>query len=237
MDCTKFARFVAVAVVRWPPLWRVLRGPLRRMFDGLAPTWDTRVSELHMAPLEAALDRVGAATRILDVGTGTGAAARLLAARWPGAEVTGVDLSTEMVREAQGRAVSGRERYLAVDAAALPFDDGAFDLVYSSSVIEHIAPERRQAFSDEIRRVGRGWFVQTPAYSFPIEPHALLPFAHWLPTSLRRRYWRLGAAGDWEDIHLLRRGELAGLFPDGAIRAERFIGVAKSWVAVRAPLV
>ncbi|HZO36499.1 MAG TPA: hypothetical protein VFB41_06435, partial [Solirubrobacteraceae bacterium] len=81
----------------------------------------------------------------------------------------------------------------------------------------------------------RGWFVQTPAYSFPIEPHALLPFAHWLPTGPRRRYWRLGATGDWEDIRLLRRGELARLFPGGTIEAERLAGIAKSWVALKPP--
>ena len=48
--------------------------------------------------------------------------------------------------------------------------------------------------------MARGWYVQTPAFSFPVEPHALLPFAHWLPPRLRRPYWRLGVAGDWEDV-------------------------------------
>ena len=94
----------------------------------------------------------------------------------------------------------------------LPFADGEFDLAYCSSVIEHIAPEDRAAFARELRRVASGWFVQTPAFSFPIEPHALLPFAHWLPPRLRRPYWRLGVAGDWEDIALLRRREMAELF-------------------------
>ncbi|MHB8532742.1 MAG: hypothetical protein ACYDC2_08480, partial [Solirubrobacteraceae bacterium] len=83
------------------------------------------------------------------------------------------------------------------------------------------------------RRVGRGWMVQTPAYSFPLEPHALLPFAHWLAPGPRRRYWRFGAAGGWEQIELLRRGELERLF--GPARAERWGPLAKSWVSVRAP--
>lgn len=116
--------------------------------------------------------------------------------------------------------------------AGLPFADGAFDLAYSSSVIEHLAPADRPAFAAELRRVGRRVFVQTPAWSFPVEPHALLPLAHWLPTSLRRPYWRLGAAGDWEEIALLRRGELAALFPEATIHAERVGGLAKSWVAL-----
>jgi hypothetical protein len=77
--------------------------------------------------------------------------------------------------------------------------------------------------------------VQTPAFSFPIEPHALLPFAHWLPVALRKPYWRLGAAGGWEDIALLRRGELAALLPGSAVVAERFGPLAKSWIAVKHP--
>jgi SAM-dependent methyltransferase len=113
----------------------------------------------------------------------------------------------------------------------LPFADGEFDLAYCSSVIEHVAPPDRAAFAHELRRVARGWYVQTPAYSFPIEPHALLPAAHWLPARLRRPYWRLGVAGDWEDIALLRRGEMAALF--GEPVAERAGPLVKSWVSVR----
>src|SRR5947208_1984386 len=81
-------------------------------------------------------------------------------------------------------------------------------------------PARRAAFAAELRRVGRGWFVQTPARSFPIEPHSLLPGAHWLAPGLRRIYWHLGAAGGWEQIELLRRSELERLF--GPARPERF---------------
>jgi hypothetical protein len=103
--------------------------------------------------------------------------------------------------------------------------------VYCSSVIEHVPPARRAAFAKELRRVGRGWFVQTPAYSFPIEPHSLLPLAHWLPVALRRPYWKLGAAGEWEDISLLRPAEMQALF--GPALAERWGPLVKSWVCVR----
>jgi SAM-dependent methyltransferase len=141
----------------------------------------------------------------------------------PGLDITGVD-------------VTARPDYpgpfvLADVLDGLPFEDDEFDLAYCSSVIEHVAPRDRAAFAREVRRVARGWYVQTPAWSFPIEPHALLPFAHWLPPRLRRPYWRLGVAGAWEDIALLRRGEMAELF--GEPVAERAGPLVKSWVSVR----
>jgi len=115
----------------------------------------------------------------------------------------------------------------------LPFADREFDLAYSSSLVEHLPPAARPAFAAEVARVARGWYVQTPALSFPLEPHALLPFAHWLPPTVRRPYWRLGVAGDWEDVALLRRRELEALFPGGTVHAERVLGLAKSWISVR----
>ena len=158
--------------------------------------------------------------RVLDVGCGNVG----LRAFAPELDVFGIDLLPQP--EYAGP-------FAVADATAgLPFADGEFDLVYASSVVEHVAPELRQAFATELRRVARGWYVQTPARSFPIEPHALLPFAHWLPVPLRRRYWRLGVAKAWEEIHLLGRAELEDLF--GAPRAERLGPVVKSWISVRA---
>ncbi len=159
--------------------------------------------------------------RVVDIGCG----ALGLRGLEPGLDITGVD--REPRPQYPGPFV------LADATRRLPFDDGAFDLAYASSVVEHIDPADRRAFAAEVRRVARGWFVQTPAWSFPIEPHALLPAAHWLPTALRRPYWRVGAAGAWEDIRLLRRAELEELFGE-PILAERMGGLVKSWIALRA---
>jgi SAM-dependent methyltransferase len=159
-------------------------------------------------------------SRIVDLGSGPVG----LRAFAPELDVTGVDRLPKP--EYPGPFVQ------ADVTARLPFEDGEFDLAYSSSLIEHLHPGQRESFAAEVRRVARGWFVQTPAYSFPIEPHALLPFAHWLPPGPRRAYWRLGVAGDWEDVRLLRRGEMAELFGEPVL-AERMLGLAKSWLSVR----
>jgi len=160
-------------------------------------------------------------TRILDVGCG----ALGLRALAPTFDITGLDV-----------AIPAHYPWPFVQADAterLPFDDDAFDLAYSSSVVEHIPPDRRAPFAAEIKRVARGYYVQTPAWEFPIEPHSLLPFAHLLPEGAQRAYWRLGVAGDWERIEMLRRSDMATLF--GAPIAERVGPLVKSWISVRAP--
>jgi SAM-dependent methyltransferase len=164
---------------------------------------------------------LAADARILDVGCG-----RLgLRALAPTLDITGVDVAEQPGYPGP---------FVQADATRrLPFADGEFDLVYCSSVIEHVPAPARAAFAAELRRVGRGWFVQTPARSFPIEPHALLPFAHWLPRPLRHLYWRLGAADASEAIALLSRRELEALF--GPALPERIGPFTKSWVCVRAP--
>ena len=199
-----------------PDVYATARGPLARLAGPLAARARARRHSEFFA-----LTRLAQDARVLDVGCG----ALGLRGLEPDLDITGVDLT-----ERPGYPGP----FVRADAASgLPFADDDFDLVYCSSVIEHVPRARRAAFAAEIRRVGRGWFVQTPAFSFPIEPHALLPFAHWLPAALRRPYWRLGAAGEWEDISLLRRAEIERLF--GSARAERLGPLVKSWVCVSPP--
>jgi SAM-dependent methyltransferase len=190
--------------------------------------WRTRVGSAAAARARArrharfvSLMRPDPGTRIVDVGCGPLG----LRAFAPELDVTGVDLEDRPQYPGP---------FVQADATRrLPFEDGAFDLAYSNSLIEHLPPADRAAFAAEVKRVARRWWVQTPAFGFPLEPHALLPFAHWLPPALRRPYWRLGVAGAWEEISLLRRGDLTALFGEPVI-AERLGPLAKSWIAVRA---
>jgi Methyltransferase domain len=55
--------------------------------------------------------------------------------------------------------------------------DSSFDIVFSNSVIEHVGPhDKRAAFAAEARRLGKAFWVQTPAIWFPIEAHCGMPF-------------------------------------------------------------
>jgi ubiquinone/menaquinone biosynthesis C-methylase UbiE len=107
---------------------------VRRFFDSVAAGWDERVrsdSAEYLTPLRAALDRLEARpARILDIGTGTGAAALELADRYPAAEVVGIDVSAEMIAQARARAadLNSRVRFLVADIAGFD-EDERFDLI------------------------------------------------------------------------------------------------------------
>ena len=147
IDGQRFARLVTDAVVRRPAAWRALRGPLRRMFDGLAPTWETRIGPHHLRALDLALADLPPPRRVLDLGTGTGVVAKALAVRYPEAEVVGIDLSPAMIDQARrmlAPELAGRLDFEVGDASALASPDASFDLVVLSNMIP---------FYDELARV------------------------------------------------------------------------------------
>jgi ubiquinone/menaquinone biosynthesis C-methylase UbiE len=151
----RYARFVTNRIVERPRLWRLFRGPMKAMFDRIAPVWDRDRDPAAFAPLEAALERVDPPTRALDLGTGTGTAAFMIAERFPDAEIVGVDLAPAMLAEARRKVPAefeGRVRFEEADAEALPFPDEWFELVTLANMIP---------FFDELDRVVApgGWLV------------------------------------------------------------------------------
>lgn len=134
----RFSRLATRAVVAQPSLWRFFRGLVRAQFDRLASGWDARLGAEALAPLRAALDLVPEPRTALDLGTGSGKGARLLAERFPGATVTGADLSPAMIEQARAllpSELSGRVRFEVADASALPFENDSFDLVVLLNMI------------------------------------------------------------------------------------------------------
>jgi ubiquinone/menaquinone biosynthesis C-methylase UbiE len=170
----------------------------------LAPVWEGRAGPEMLIPLGAALDQLpGPPQRALDLGTGTGKAARVVARRFPEVEVVGVDLSPAMVEQAKGLLpdeLAPRVRFEVADANELPFEDGSFDLV----VLMNMIP-----FFEELARVtapgGRAIFASTHGADTPI----YVP-----PATLRARLAAVGF-GDFEE---LTAGEGSALL---AARAER----------------
>ncbi len=180
--------------------------------------------------------------RILDVG-GKFAYWQALYPLWSDRDchITLVNLEREAVPAEHFTSAQGDARDLG------QFADAAFDVVHSNSVIEHVGLWRDQCrMAQEVRRLAPRYFVQTPNFWFPIEPHFRTPFIHWLPDPLRVSIVTRRACGFYprarscdearhilDDARLLDANALAALFPDARIERERFAGLTKSLIAIR----
>jgi hypothetical protein len=162
------------------------------------------------------LYRPGPETTVVDVGVtdapfGGGSSDNFFEALYPWPErITAVG-HTDLARFA---AAFPAVRAVRADGRELPFEDSAFDIGFSNAVVEHVAGGRegQRRFIAELCRVARQVFVTTPNRWFPLDPHTLLPFAHWLPPGPARE--RVLRARGFDDVlDPLGPRELAGLFP------------------------
>ncbi|WP_019504670.1 class I SAM-dependent methyltransferase [Pleurocapsa sp. PCC 7319] len=124
------------------------------------------------------------------------------------------------------------------------FADGEFDIVFSNSVIEHVGDyKNKMQMAKEIQRVGKKYFVQTPNFYFPIEPHFVYPFFQFLPLQIKvwilmhigRRRKKIDSQEQAKNvvngINLLTKKEFIKLFPKASIFEEKFLGLTKSFIA------
>ena len=166
--------------------------------------------------------------RVLDLGCGVGEYVRAFARR--GAHVVGTDIAVERLVEARQRVETTATRsvdgFLAAAGEALPFRDGAFDLIVLNEVIEHVQDDR--ATLQEVARVlrpGGTCVLFAPNRLYPFETHGIywrgryvfgnIPFVNWLPDVLRNRlvpHARAYRHSDWQrlisgtDLHLVDHG-------------------------------
>ncbi len=124
---------------------------------------------------------------------------------------------------------------------------GDYDLVFSNSVIEHVGKwEDQVAMASEIHRIADAYLVQTPNYYFPLEPHFHVPYFQMMPLEVRTKLiqrYQLGCMPKLEDAaaarqlaeetRLVKRDEMARLFPDAELREERILGLTKSFIALK----
>lgn len=195
-------------------------------------------------------------TKILDLGANTGAHIDFVLQGTPvkAENVYISDIDSVLIEK--GKQMYGFVPVLIDESKALPFDDNFFDIVYCSSVIEHVtlpkeqvwslssgkefkakSLNRQKKFANEIQRLGKQYFVQTPYKHFLIESHTWLPFIAWLPRRIliptlkvTNRFWVKKTTPDW---YLLNRSELSYLFNNATILSEKFLGLTKSIMAIK----
>jgi hypothetical protein len=174
-------------------------------------------------------------SRVLDVG-GTTSIWSLLPVR---PRLVLVNLTPPQSRD-------GETLYVVGDACRLPFRDGAFEILFSNSLIEHLHTHHNQAtFADECRRVASRYFVQAPNQRFPLEPHLLTPIVHWLPKRLQARLLRNFTLWGWltrpdrgtcegflREVRMVTAREMRQFFPEARLLREKFLGLTKALVAV-----
>lgn len=142
------------------------------------------------------------------------------------------------------RSIYDSTRLILYDGNKIPFSDNFFDLVICNSVIEHVEIDKRSAFVSELCRVGKTVFLQTPCASFPIEPHFVFPFFHWLPKHISYKLvkftpWYILSRPNESTVqsyffgtNLLTMEEIQTLFADWKISYETFLGLKKSWLLI-----
>ena len=130
---------------------------------------------------------------------------------------------------------------------SLEYKKGEVDLIFSNSVIEHVGSyENQQIFANEVRRVSDKYIIQTPSLWFPLEPHSLLPLFQFLPHSFRAllimtfniNYFP--KATTYKAAIIVSHSTLMfthkrfkQLFPEAEIQVERFLGIPKSYTAIK----
>jgi hypothetical protein len=222
------------------PAAEVGRSLIRSLADNSdGSSMATRMRRARFSFFLSLLEKVEGHAEILDIG-GTQDFWTLMTGGDPG------DARVTLLNIEHQETVSEKFISAAGDARNMPrFGTKSFDVVFSNSVIEHVGTyDDQRRMANEVMRVGKRYFVQTPNKRFPIEPHFLFPWFQYLPIEIRAQmvnrfdvgwYKRIpdlhAARNEVRSVRLLTMRELVALFPGASIHVERLGGLAKSFVA------
>ncbi len=134
--------------------------------------------------------------------------------------------------------------YVTENAKELSFENHSFDIVFSNSMIEHLGGLEQQLLAvNEMKRVAKYIYMQTPNIFFPIEPHFQILFIHWFLIAIRLRmlafFQKTTVNKEYNSfvnnpINLLSKSDLDFFFDDDNynIYKEKTFGLTKSFVVV-----
>jgi len=124
------------------------------------------------------------------------------------------------------------------------FKNQEFDIAFSNSVIEHLSNfDNQTKMANEVQRVSKFHFVQTPNKYFFLEPHYLLPYFQFFPddvklfilskTKLSRgtKMSLESAKKEVAEVKLLSTNQMKNLFPKSKMYNESFLMMTKSITA------
>ena len=164
------------------------------------------------------------------------------------------DIDKQALNIAKAR---GFETLLLDETGIINLPDKSVDIVFCNSVIEHVtlpkediwscfddkifkkeSETRQKAFAEELKRVGKKYFVQTPHVDFIVESHTWLPFVAGLKRKnliklikFSNKFWVKKTSPDW---NLLNEEQMSLFFPEAnKIIINRVLGLKKEIIAYK----
>src|SRR5207244_4778651 len=167
------------------------------------PTWNAdqylKFADERTQPCRDLVARIGAANvhSVIDLGCGPGNSTAVLAERWPGAEITGLDSSSSMIDVA--RREQPTHRWIARDISEWAANETElFDIVFSNAAL-HWVPDHATLYPRLLSRVraGGALAVQIPA-DFNALPQQLI--RELAPPGLRVKEWHSHEPAFYYDV-------------------------------------
>jgi len=129
---------------------------LQEYFDQLAPTWDKELTPERLQCLDTIIQELGIkpGDQVLDIGSGTGVLVPFLVAELGGeGKIVSLDISMEMLVQAQAKDFPAIVGFAQADVLAIPLADDSMNLAMCNSALPHFSDKGKAL--KEIARILR----------------------------------------------------------------------------------